>query len=468
MRKFEFSKKTEIVILSIILLFALIIRVYSLGVPPFWVDESISALTAKSIIDNNFNLFNPDVFGVRALFFHYLQAFFLLFGQTEFLARFISVLFGLLTIVLAWFIGREYSKYGGILAALFTAIFYLEVFYSRQSRMYQLFQLLFFLSIYLLYKSKENPKYLYFALISLVLAVNTQIQGLILTLFFIGHILMFNKKQKFWAIIPAFILIYNIVRIFGLPSDNVSQAVNYASQYFSFASSIVYLLILAVPGIVWAFMKQKRLTVLLVVPSIITLIGIFSLQTFAFRYSYFFFFIIVLYPSLFLSFSYEKFGSILLIAILAMIIIPSNLIYPATYVNVLKPIDYNFDDFSAPEINYKSIPQDLVDEIRNSDDKFIVYFSPHAEWYIKKPDYVVPFSLDGRGNDSISVEIDGKVVDVYSKSPILEDVPEESYYFIVDLFSLSKLKPDQIEFMESLIEGCSIRYENSDLRVFYC
>jgi hypothetical protein len=61
---------------------------------------------------------------------------------------------------LAYFIGKEYSKSGGIISALFFAVFYLEVFFSRQARYYQLFQLAFFASLYFLYKSKENPKWL--------------------------------------------------------------------------------------------------------------------------------------------------------------------------------------------------------------------------------------------------------------------------------------------------------------------
>jgi mannosyltransferase len=141
------KKNKEYILLSIILLFGAFIRIYALGQPPLWVDEAISGITAINIIEKGFPVLDSGILYGRAYLFHYLQAFFLLFGQTDFLVRFASVIIGLLTIVLAYFVGKEYSsKSGGIIAALFMAIFYLEVFYSRQARFYQLFQLLFFSS----------------------------------------------------------------------------------------------------------------------------------------------------------------------------------------------------------------------------------------------------------------------------------------------------------------------------------
>ena len=157
----------EYLLLTIILIFACFLRVYKLGVPPFWIDEGISTIASLNILEKGLPILDSGVLYGRAYLFHYLQAFFLLFGQTDFLARFASVIFGLLTILLAYKIGKEYSKSGGIISALFMSVFYLEVFYSRQARFYQLFQLMFFLSIYLLYKSKDNPKWLYLSLISL-------------------------------------------------------------------------------------------------------------------------------------------------------------------------------------------------------------------------------------------------------------------------------------------------------------
>ncbi|OGJ21572.1 hypothetical protein A3K73_09465 [Candidatus Pacearchaeota archaeon RBG_13_36_9] len=452
--------------LILILLFAFFLRVYSLGKPPLWVDEATSSMAAKMILEKGVPVFDSGLLYGRAYFFHYVQAFFLLFGENDFFARFPSVIFGLLTVMLAYFIGKEYSKSGGLIAALFTAVFYLEVFYSRQARFYQLFQLLFFSSLYFLYKSKENPKWLYLATVSFILCLDTQIAGLVLAPFFIIHIIVYNKKYyRLFSIIPGMYLIKKFIPAKSLSSEETT--INYASQYFSFTGNMRYLLILFIPGVVWAFLKKKRLTLLMVLPSVVMLAGIFSLKTFALRYAYFFAFPLILYTSLLFSFLYEKLGKFMLIAIFLVLIVPSNLIYPQTYVNLILPIDYNYNDYSAPEISLKEIPENIQQALKEN--TAITYFSSGFEWYIKKPDFAIGFSMDGRGKDQISYNTsDGRTVDVYSGAPILSAAPEKPYYLVADDFSTSKLKEEQKEFLEKATEGCEIVYENRDLKVFEC
>ena len=459
----------EIILISLILIFAFFLRVYNLGTPSLWIDEATSAIVSEKMLEKGIPVLDSGwVYNVYA--FHYIQAFFLLFGETEFLARFPSVIFGLLTILLAYFIGKEYSKSGGIISALFMSVFYLEVFFSRQARFYQLFQLMFFLSIYLLYKSKKNPNYIYPALISFFITLDTQIEGLVLAPFFIIWILIHQKKwEKYLAIIPAILLIWKFIPVLGLSSGLTASSLNYAQDYLSYASNMIYLFILSIPGIIFAFQKKKGLTALIIIPSLIAIIGIFSLETFALRYSYFFIFPLVLYSSLLISFLCEKYGKIIIIAIVILLIIPSNLFFPQTYVNVIKPIDYNFNDYSSPTTDYKHLPENVLNELKSPDSKIISYFSSDVEWYIRKPDYVLPFSMDGRGEDQISINnSQGKIVDRYSGALMLDEIPTGPYYLIADSFSVSKLKPDQKEFLMNLTRECDILYEQEDLKIYSC
>ncbi len=451
---------SEIILLILILLFAFFIRIYSLGNTPFWIDESISSIASRNIIEKGIPQFDSGVLYDRAYVFHYLQSFFFIFGVNDFTARLVSVIFGLLTVLLAYLIGKEYFKSGGLISALFMAVFYLEVFYSRQARFYQLFQLMFFLSLYLLYKSKENPKLIYSALISFIITVDIQTAGLVLVPFFIIDILMYNKK--YLSLIPLGVFIYKFIGLFKVSSSSTTSAVNYISKYSSYLTNIKYLFILFVPGAIWSFKKNKRLTFLLIVPSLMLLCGIFFVKYFALRYAYFFVFPLVLYSSLLISFLYEKYGKLILISALILLIFPSNLIFPYTYVNVIIPVDKNYYDVSAPEINYKDIPEDIVVELK--DNTLITMFSSGVEWYIKKPDYVFPFSMTGAGNDTISYNN----VDIYTGAPILTERPEGSFYFIIDYFSYTKLKPFQIEKLNDIIFGCTIVYENDDLKIHKC
>ena len=460
----------EIIGLIAILVFAFFLRVYDLGKPVFWIDEATSSIAAKEILEKGLPVLDSGMLYSRSYLFHYIQAGFLFLGNNEFFARFPSVIFGLLTVFLAFKIGKEYSKTGGIISALFMAVFYLEVFFSRQARFYQLFQLAFFASLYFLYKSKENEKenrnYLYAALICFAVAFDTQIEGLVLAPFFVIHILCFNK-QKWLAILPAIPLVSQFFPAFGLSASSTASAVNYASDYYLFAYKMRYLLILFIPGVIWGFVRKKRLTLMLILPSLVALAGVFTLKTFALRYSYFFAFPLVLYSSLLLSFLYEKYGKIMIVTIIAVLLFPSNLFFPFSYVNVIMPVSVNLRDYSAPYTDYKAVPSDLVLEMRGS--TLISYFSSDVEWYVKKPDFALTYSMTGIGEDQISmINNYGERVDRYSGAKIIESRPDGKYYLSADSFSVSKLSARQKAIHSKLIENCSVEYSASDLKIYLC
>ncbi|MFW5846865.1 MAG: hypothetical protein ACOCUU_01775 [Nanoarchaeota archaeon] len=485
-------KNKETTFLGIILIFAFYLRIYNLGVPSFWIDEAISTTASLNILEKGVPIFDSGILYSRALFFHYFQAMFLLIGKIfnmDFFARFSSVFFGLLTIVLGYFIGKEYSLnkkkawISGIIVALFFGIFSLQVFYSKQARFYQLFQLLFFSCLFFLYKSKENSKFLYVSLICFFITINTQIQGLVLAPFFVLHILIYSKgKLKYLAILPVIPLIRNFFPVLGLTqvaSSGFSESTqvffsNYFKRYFSFTKNILYFVILSFPGVIWSYLKNKRLTLLIFTPCFIAFLGILNLQVFAFRYSYFFFFIIILYSALLFCFLYEKYGKSMFIPLILILLIPSNLFFPLTYGTVLKPIDSQMFDSSAPVIEYKNIPESLLNELKKDNTKIITYFSPSVEYYIKKPDYVLPFSMDGRGKDSISRNnSEGKRVDVYSGALIIEDIEniletEGEFYFIASSYAVSKLKGNQTNNINYAEENCIKRYSERTFRVYFC
>ena len=398
--------------------------------------------------------------------FHYAVAISVLIKDSEFFARFPSVIFGILTIILAYFIAREYSKFAGIISALFFSVFYLEVFYSRQARFYQLFQLLFFLSIYLLYKSKQNPKFLYFAVASFLLTVITHLEGLILAPFFIFHIFYFNRKKWYFLLLPLIISVRETSSVKYLVSKNF--IITYAKGYFSYAFNMYYLLILCVPGIIWSYLKNKRLTLLIILPSIVGIVGIISMQTFALRYIYFAVFPLLLFSSVLMSLLFEKYGEIIIIPLVLVLILPSNLFFEHNYINIIKPISKNLEDPSAPFTNYKNLPEELISDIRNT--TLISYFSPDVEYYIKKPDFVIPFTMDGRGDDQISTRnSEGKLVDIYSGSPILTNTSVgKPYFLITDAFSFSKLKPRQFQFHLSMTQNCTVSYGSYDFQIYNC
>jgi len=475
------SFSVEMVLLLLIMLLGLFLRVGYLEVPPFWVDESISSTASLNILEKGIPLLDSGVYYGRALVFHYTQAIsFIVLGVSDFSARFPSVFFGLLTILLAYLVGKEYSKekYSGLVCALLMSVFFLEVFFSKQARFYQLFQLAFFASLFFLYKSRKDSKWLIPALLSFLVAVDTQPAGLVLVPFFVLHILFFNLKKWFYSLVPiiTFILeqtsFFSVTASTSLGESYVTQiTAKYALLYFSFTSNMRYMLLFFIPGAIWAFFKNKILTTLLILPSLIVLLGVLFLEVFAFRYAYLVTFPLVIFSSLFIVFLIEKYRKLIFIALIALILIPSNLIYPFSYTTMLIPSSNNLNDFSAPEINFKDIPTDLLTELKTTQSPILTHYSPPVEWYIRKPDYVLPFTMTGTGSDQISRDLNGKFVDVYSGARMIysfDSVPLGEYYYIEQGFAFMKLKGEQRTLASLLKKDCLVRYRNNDLGIFEC
>ncbi|MDP2925767.1 MAG: glycosyltransferase family 39 protein [Nanoarchaeota archaeon] len=474
----EKKRKIEIYLLILIILFGAFLRLYYLSYQPLWVDEATSSIASKMIVEKGKPILDSGAMYSRANFFHYFTAFFFLFGINDFTARLVSVIFGVLTILLGYFIGKEYSKTGGIVSALFFSVFFLEVFFSRQARFYQLFQFMFFLSMYMLYKSGDNSSkrknfYLYISLLSFLIAFDSQIAGIVLAPVIFFYILIFSKKQKFLFIVPLAIMIYYFFPAAGLSSDSAATSVNYAKTYYSFSWNIKYLFILFIPGIFAGFLRKEKLTLLILLPSFMLLFLIFGLQTIALRYAYFFVFPLVLYSFLTMAFLYDKLGKLILITILILFIFPSNIFFPHTYVNVIVPIKYNYQysDYTTPVTDYKYLSNIVKMKLSQENITIISLFSSDVEWYIRKPDYVIPFTMDGRGDDQISYKKEnGEIVDIYSGSPIIDYSKKinKPYYVLEDSFSYSKLKPFQNTSYSKIIENCTTVHNTDDLKIYEC
>ena len=157
----------------------------------------------------------------------------------------------------------------------------------------------------------------------------------------------------------------------------------------------------------------------------------------------------------------------MIITIIAVLLFPSNLFFPFSYVNVIKPVSVNLRDYSAPYTDYKNLPSDLILKMRNS--VLVSYFSSDVEWYVKKPDFALAYSMTGVGEDQISmVNQEGIRVDKYSGARVIESRPEGKYYLTADSFSESKLSVSQKAIHSRMIENCSVEYSASDLRIYEC
>jgi 4-amino-4-deoxy-L-arabinose transferase-like glycosyltransferase len=144
----------EEVPLAAILLLALVLRLINLGSRNLWYDEAFAVLYAeKSFSAILYGTITP-VEGAAAdvhplLYYFSLHLWMGLFGQSPFIVRLPSVIFGLVSIVLAFSIGRRLFDPGaGLLAAAITAIAPFHINYSQENRMYSLLCFLSLLTVY--------------------------------------------------------------------------------------------------------------------------------------------------------------------------------------------------------------------------------------------------------------------------------------------------------------------------------
>ncbi len=467
------SKRTAYIILGVIVLFGLILRVYALGSSPMWVDEMISSLAAKNILEKGVPVFDSGTLYDRAYFFHYLTALTIAIFGGDFGARFVSVIFGLATVVLVFFIGSEFSwknEFGGkeknyaagLVAALFTAVMFIEVVYSRQARFYHMFQFLFFLTLLFLYKARENKKYAWFATGAFVLLVDTQIAGFVLMPFLL-YVFIFERKDWKLLIIPAIVGVYCLQSFFWVASTTGTQLVSYYAEDYS--SSVFFYLrafaMIALIGVIPASRWNRRLSYLLIVPSTLLLLGIVFMQLYGLRYVYFVFLLAPIFTGVLFSYVFRETRILFILVVLVALIYPSNLFFEYSRMTMIKPESIVYASSGEPIIEYNLLSEATKKEIKSS--TIVTLFTPGVEWYFKKPNYFIPFSLTGMSDGYVWYD----QRDVYTNALVFKNQTND-FVLIQDLFGYSKLSDKARLELNSLTSGCEMIESKTTVVVYRC
>ena len=131
-----------------IVLIATAMRLYRLTAQSMWWDEGHSLFVAGHRLLDIPTIPAMDVH--PPLYFWALHVWMALSGRSEFALRFLSLIFGVLTVALMYRVGRELlGPVGGCIAALFAAVSPLYLAYAQEVRMYTLVSLLSLLSMHL-------------------------------------------------------------------------------------------------------------------------------------------------------------------------------------------------------------------------------------------------------------------------------------------------------------------------------
>ena len=203
---------------------------YELGSKSLWLDEILQVLVSKNsmpgVLEGVSHHLSPPLD-------YMILHFFLYFGDSEFIARLPSAIFGILAIILIYAVGKMlFGTKEGLISALLLSISPMHIWYSQEARMYSLFTFLSLLSFFFFYRAiKDNDKIMWIGFtLSTFLCVYTHyfaffvvlVQALFLLSVRIMHIYERNLSDNIdRTIFSGFIFSIIIVFLLFIPWLNV-------------------------------------------------------------------------------------------------------------------------------------------------------------------------------------------------------------------------------------------------------
>lgn len=403
----------------------------------FWTDEDHVALFARAILERGRPILqNGYSTGSYQLLWYWITAFFMkIFDVNEFAARLPSVLFGVLTIIAIFFLGKKlFNEKVGFISSIFITFLIIEILWSRQARPYQGIQFIYIMEMYfcvnILDLLEKKRKVIIPTLCLFLLIVISSLMhwfGLMSAVFFPLYLILMRRDilSRFWLKLKKIVLknlVVGIVLFFscsivlfflfwklGLPIAIKSLIFpafgkigfyNHFGYYHSFLWRQYGLLVfLALIGAVFALSKDfKKHSILLIVLIVVFVFINFRLVVPFSRYFFPVFFILVLWAAnaltiisnLLANSLPKKFPSFLkssLSYILALFIVFNG--YKFTF----KPKPFyslNADMQEIPEVDFKGLYGFIKERTKNTGNWVLVStWTDHATWYLgeEKPEY---------------------------------------------------------------------------------
>jgi 4-amino-4-deoxy-L-arabinose transferase-like glycosyltransferase len=465
----------EIVLLSLLIIFGFVLRIYDLGYQSLWYDEGYSINAALCMLERGLPILPSEHFYSGGILNTGLIASSVgLFGTSEFSARLPSVIFGVLTIPLAFFFAkRTGDKMIALITAFLVTFSILEIAWSRQARMYQQLQFFYILSLFIFYEFIRNGKnrYLILTFISTICTILSHVFGLSLILVYVTFLLatnikntkkyldkalFLNKKFIIFAVSTVVLLIIGEI-IFGVFSTVLNARVNYFGEYTDYLKQnfpvIVYL---APVGAIIFLRKEYRPSLLLILAVIIPFYFIcFHVKLLGFRYLY------LILPLFFIFFSYTitylstlvprgKFKpilrSIIVVVLLGLTVYSSGFNFTPQNVYYLEPM--------APQPDFKRAYSFINQNVRAGDIVIDTWPAVGSFYLRRAPDYWLAFDIAGLKQDYFIGE--DKSRELYTNAlciknlEMLAGVLDEnpSGWLIIDGLARFRLPSNIIEFIK--------------------
>jgi uncharacterized protein (TIGR03663 family) len=189
------SMNWEIGVYALLIITALVMRLWELDYRAFHYDETLHALYSWNLYSGQGYEHNPMMHGPFQFFGTALK--FLLFGDSYFTARLLPAFFSTALVALPYFLRRQLGRWGSLSVATFLTFSPLLLYYSRYVRndIYILFWTLLLLICLWRYIEERKARYLYIGAAALSLSFCTKEVSYITVVIFALFLLVIAAKE---------------------------------------------------------------------------------------------------------------------------------------------------------------------------------------------------------------------------------------------------------------------------------
>ena len=164
----------EVGLYALLILIALVMRLWALDTRAFAHDESLHAIYSWYLATGQGYEHNPMMHGPLQFFGTALN--FLIFGDSDFTVRLLPALFGTALVALPYFLRRQLGRWGALAVAILIAFSPMLLYYSRYTRndIYSIFWSLLLVICMWRYFGERKARYLYIGAAALGLSFCTK------------------------------------------------------------------------------------------------------------------------------------------------------------------------------------------------------------------------------------------------------------------------------------------------------
>jgi mannosyltransferase len=179
----EAGVRRWLVVLLLILMLGFGLRLFRLDEREVWYDEAFAVLYAEkepaAIVYGTISPAQGAAADIHPLLYYFFLHGWMSLGQSPFVVRFPSVVFGLLTVGLLYRLGQElFTREVGLLAAALAAVSPFHIWYSQEARMYSLLCLSSLLAIYFFVRTWKENRTIYWVAFSVFTALSLYVHNL--------------------------------------------------------------------------------------------------------------------------------------------------------------------------------------------------------------------------------------------------------------------------------------------------